>query len=65
MTQDDYARKMDELDSLLNDPNVPMDPARVWSLLADLSSRSAAVPAQGGFGPDARGAARQDGVSAD
>jgi hypothetical protein len=39
MTQDDYARKLDELDSLLNDPDVPMDPARVWSLLADLSGR--------------------------
>ncbi len=37
MTQDDYARKLDELDSLLNNPDVPMDPARVWSLLADLS----------------------------
>jgi hypothetical protein len=39
MTQDDYVRKLDELDSLLNDPDVPMDPARVWSLLADLSER--------------------------
>jgi hypothetical protein len=41
MTQDDYARKLDELDSLLNDPDVPMDPAKVWSLLADLSGRDA------------------------
>jgi ribosomal protein L12E/L44/L45/RPP1/RPP2 len=39
MTQDDYARKLDELDSLLNDPDVPMDPAKVWSLLADLSGK--------------------------
>jgi hypothetical protein len=45
MTQEDYARKLDELDSLLNDPDVPMDPARVWSLLADLSDRDGGSPA--------------------
>ena len=44
MTQDDAARKLDELDSLLNDPDVPMDPARVWALLADLSERDAVSP---------------------
>jgi hypothetical protein len=37
MTDHEYARKMDELDRLLNDPDVPMDPSRVWTLLADLS----------------------------
>ena len=41
MTQDEYARKIEELDRLLNDPDVPMDPSRVWSLLADLSDREA------------------------
>jgi hypothetical protein len=47
MTEDDYARKLDELDRLLNDPDVPMQPARIWSLLAELSQhdvRSEAVP---------------------
>jgi len=39
MTQDEYARKLDELDHLLNDPDVPLDPTRVWSLLADLAAR--------------------------
>ena len=29
----EYARKVDELDRLLNDPAVPMEPAKVWSLL--------------------------------
>ncbi len=48
MTQDDYARKLDELDSLLNDPDVPMDPARVWSLLADLSGMDTGSQAQRG-----------------
>jgi antitoxin component HigA of HigAB toxin-antitoxin module len=37
MTETDYARKLDELDRLLNDPEVPMQPARVWSLLSELS----------------------------
>jgi hypothetical protein len=33
----DYCRKLDELDRLLNDPDVPMQPDRIWSLLADVS----------------------------
>ena len=39
MTDADYASKLDELDRLLNDPEVPMEPARVWSLLAEISVR--------------------------
>ncbi|HST74187.1 MAG TPA: peptide chain release factor 1 [Acetobacteraceae bacterium] len=37
MTDTEYSCKLDELDRLLNDPDVPMEPARVWSLLAELS----------------------------
>jgi hypothetical protein len=37
VTEKEYARKLDELDRLLNDPEVPMEPARVWSLLAEIS----------------------------
>ena len=37
MTDADYRRKLDELDRLLNDPDVPMQPDRIWSLLADVS----------------------------
>jgi hypothetical protein len=37
MTDTEYARKLEELDRLLNDPDVPMEPARVWSLLAEIS----------------------------
>jgi hypothetical protein len=48
MTQDDAARKLDELDSLLNDPDVPLDPARVWALLAEVSERDAVLPARRG-----------------
>jgi hypothetical protein len=48
MTQNDYTRKLDELDRLLNDPDVQMDPARVWSLLADLAGRDACLAAHRG-----------------
>jgi hypothetical protein len=39
MTDAEYARKLDQLDRLLNDPDVPMEPAKVWSLLAELAQR--------------------------
>jgi hypothetical protein len=39
MTDAEYSRKLDELDRLLNDPEVPMEPARVWSLLAEIAQR--------------------------
>jgi antitoxin component HigA of HigAB toxin-antitoxin module len=38
MTDDDYARKLDEVNRLLNDPNVPIQPALIWSLLAEVSA---------------------------
>jgi hypothetical protein len=39
MTETEYTRKLDELDRLLNDPDVPIQPARVWSLLAEIAER--------------------------
>lgn len=44
MSNSEYARKLDELDQLLNDPDVPMQPDRIWSLLADLSRADMQVP---------------------
>jgi hypothetical protein len=41
MTEADYALKLDELDRMLNDPEVPMEPARVWSLLAEITEHDA------------------------
>ena len=35
----EYAWKLEELDRLLNDPAVPMEPAKVWSLLAEIAQR--------------------------
>jgi hypothetical protein len=37
MSAAEYSRKLDELDRLMNDPDVPMQPERIWSLLADVS----------------------------
>ena len=37
MTETDYQAKMLELDRILNDPLVDMDPSRVWSLLDEVS----------------------------
>ena len=31
--------ELDELDRLLNDPTVPMEPAKVWSLLAEIAQQ--------------------------
>jgi hypothetical protein len=44
MTEAEYAGKLAELDRLLNDPDVPMQPARVWSLLAEIAQRDLARP---------------------
>jgi len=51
MTDAECARKLDELDRLLNDPDVPMEPAKVWSLLAEIAQRDMAL------GHEARGQA--------
>jgi hypothetical protein len=37
MTDEDYARKLDEMDRVLNDPDVPMQPALIWRLLDEIS----------------------------
>jgi hypothetical protein len=42
MSEAEYDIKMDELDRLLNDPDSPMDPSKVWALLAEMSKAQAA-----------------------
>ena len=39
MTEAEYARKLAEIERLLNDPDVPMQPSRVWTLLAEIAER--------------------------
>jgi hypothetical protein len=50
MTDAEYARKLDELDRLLNDPDVPMEPEKVWSLLAEIAQRDG-IAARDAVGP--------------
>jgi hypothetical protein len=47
MSSAEYYRKLDELDRLLNDPDVPMQPERIWSLLADVSRPETFAPDPG------------------
>jgi hypothetical protein len=42
MTQKDLEQKLDEVERLLNDPDVQLEPSRVWSLLDEVASRHAA-----------------------
>jgi hypothetical protein len=41
-----HADKSAELDRLLNDPEVALDPARIWQLLAEISGRPAGSPVE-------------------
>ncbi len=43
MDDTDYTSKLEELECLLNDPDVNMEPSRVWSLLAEVSQHDRAV----------------------
>ena len=43
---DDYEAKLDELDHLLNDWDAPMEPARVWTLLAEVSLHDQVTPGE-------------------
>ncbi len=37
MTETELHTKLDEIDRLLNDPDTSLEPARVWSLLAEVA----------------------------
>jgi hypothetical protein len=41
MTQQDLEQKMDEVERLLNDPDVELEPSRVWTLLDEVATRRA------------------------
>ncbi len=48
MSTADDSRKFDEIDRLLNDPDVPMQPDRIWSLLEDVACPRTARAATSG-----------------
>ncbi len=54
MTEREYERKLDEIDRLLNDPQVSLEPGRVWSLLAEIAHHFAS-PGDKNFGPTKTG----------
>ena len=37
MTDSEYERKQEEMDRLLNDPETPMHPERIWALAEALA----------------------------
>ena len=37
MSEREYASRRDELERLLNDRTVPIEPARIWSPLAEIA----------------------------
>ncbi len=43
MTEHEYDQKLEELDRMLNDPDSKMEPAYVWSLLAEISRHDGVV----------------------
>ncbi len=40
----EYHAKLDELDHLLNDPEVESEPSHIWSLLAEISHHDLPAP---------------------
>lgn len=40
MTDSELESALEELDRLINDPEIRMDPDRVWNLLAQLSTQN-------------------------
>jgi hypothetical protein len=41
VTKDEYVAKVSEIDRLLNDPAISLDPMRIWSLLSELAGATA------------------------
>jgi hypothetical protein len=57
MPEPEPARELDELDRLPNDPDVPLDPHKIWSLLSDMARRRKALAAAEEMNDPARPAA--------
>lgn len=55
VTKDEYMAKIAEVDQLLNDPTVSLNPMRIWALLSELAG---AIPFDVGFHDEYASAAR-------
>jgi hypothetical protein len=51
MSEADDTQKLKELDQLLNDPTVPLDPSRIWVLLGEIARYSPRTLAKEGSLP--------------
>ena len=40
MTDENYERKLAELDDLINNPNMPLSPSRIWQILGEISGHA-------------------------
>ncbi|MBV9655691.1 MAG: peptide chain release factor 1 [Acetobacteraceae bacterium] len=40
MSDQDHMTKLDQLERLLNDPDVPMEPGLIWSLLDEIMQKA-------------------------
>ena len=40
MTDENYERKLAELDELINNPNMPLWPSRIWQLIGEISNHA-------------------------
>jgi hypothetical protein len=56
-------RKLAEIERLLNDPDVPMQPSRVWMLLAEIAERSSASAVQPTGDREGRHRSRSEGAA--
>jgi hypothetical protein len=43
VTDENYERKLAELDDLINDPGMPLCPARIWQLMGEISGHVSQV----------------------
>jgi len=42
MTELDYEKKVEEVETSLNDPSTELEPAKIWRLLAEISHHDVA-----------------------
>jgi hypothetical protein len=61
VTIQEYECKLAEIDRILNDPEVPFDPTRVWALLADIAQVPLSLPSEAPAAAD-EGALYKSGV---
>ena len=52
MSEAHHTRNLEELEQLLNDPAVPLNPSRIWALLSEIARYAPRTLAKAGSPPD-------------